>query len=102
MGHGFVAGMSGPPANLCLDDRPTVTERFSSSEGSSSGKVAESGSLKTVVASWKETACLRRLVAAFPGSNSKIGRGEGASLMATLYRVLHSERRQECQGATDG
>src|ERR1035437_2232443 len=58
-----------------LDDKPSVMERSSSSEWSSSGKVWARGSSKTVMASRKEIPCLRRFAAALAGSNSKVRRG---------------------------
>lgn len=51
-------------------DAPIVRKRASASECTSSANVVDSGSSRTVAASWKLTRCLLRFAAAFAGSHS--------------------------------
>src|SRR5207249_8072798 len=51
-------------------DAPIVRKRASASECASSANVVDSGSSRTVAASWKLTRCLLRFAAAFAGSHS--------------------------------
>jgi hypothetical protein len=57
---------------LPSEDRPIVINRASSSECSGSSTVHDQVSLKTVIASPKETPCLRRFSSAFSSSHSKV------------------------------